>query len=489
MKTDKGSVILSNFTWRLLERFGAQGVTFLVSIILARVLEPEIYGTIALITVVTTILQVFVNSGLGSALIQKLDADDIDFSTVFYFNFIVCVVLYVLLYFFSPALARFYNRDELTPIIRTLGLILIISGFKNIQNAYVSRNLLFKKYFFATLGGTITAAVIGIGMAYKGFGVWALVAQNLVNQFIDTLILWITVKWRPKAFFSFSRLKVLLKYGYKLLFASLLDTIWNQVRQLIIGKKYSSSDLAFYNKGNELPQDVSIAISSSIDSVLFPVMSKAQESSEEVKRITRRAIKVESFVLWPLMLGLCACANSVILLLYTGKWLFAVPYLRIFCITYAFYPIHTANLNAIKALGRSDIFLKLEVIKKIVNLGLIIGSMWFGVYIMALSALIGSIASQIINSWPNKRLLNYSYFEQLLDIIPSLILSIIMAILVLCVVLLHLSPSVTLIIQIPLGMIIYYLGAKVTKNDSLPYLIRIVKHTFTKGRKHSGEGE
>jgi len=476
-------VVTSNFFWRLLERFGAQGVTFIVSCALARVLDTKLFGTVALITVITSILQVFVDSGLGSALIQKKDADEIDFSTVFYFNFLMCVVLYGALFIASPWIARFYGQEQLTPVIRTLGSVLIISGFKNIQNAYVSRNLLFKKYFFATLGGTVTAAVVGISMTYLGYGVWALVAQNLVNQFIDTVILWVIVKWRPKAAFSFKRLKGLFSFGWKLLASSLIDTLWTQARQLIIGKKYSTNDLAFYNKGQEYPHLLTNSINASIDSVLFPVMSKEQESREQVKAITRKAIQVESYVLWPMMIGLAVCSESLICVLITEKWLPSAFYLKIFCVTYAFYPIHVANLNAIKAIGRSDIFLKLEILKKIVGLILLIGSMWISVKAMAYSLLIGSVASQIINSWPNKKLLNYSYLDQIKDILPSLLLSLFMGVIVYFIYYLKLSMLATLIIQIVVGVIVYMIGSKLFHISSYEYVLSIVKNFLAKKQK------
>ena len=473
----------SNFLWRLLERFGAQGVTFVVSIALARVLDTSTYGTVALITVITTILQVFVDSGLGSALIQKKDADDVDFSTVFFFNCVICFVLYFALFFFAPVIARFYNQyegEELVPVIRVLGLILIISGFKNIQNAYVSRNLLFKKYFFATLGGTLTAAVVGIWMAYRGYGVWALVLQNLVNQSIDTIILWITVRWRPKAVFSFGRFKALFSYGWKLLASSLLDAVWNQARQLIIGKKYSTDDLAFYNKGQEYPHLLTSSVNASIDSVLFPILSQAQESREHVKAITRKAIQVESYILWPMMIGMAACAESLICVLITEYWLPAVLYLRISCITFAFYPIHIANLNAIKAMGRSDLYMKLEIAKKIVGFLLLVTSMWISVEAMAYSLLLGSVFSQIINSWPNRKLLDYHYLEQIRDILPAALLSIAMGGIVYCVFLLHLPSIITLIIQIVLGILVYVLGSVLLRLESFRYVVSIAKGVLSR---------
>lgn len=474
------SIVTQNFFWRLLERFGAQGVTFVVSIVLARVLETNTYGTVALITAITSVLQVFVDSGLGSALIQKKDADNIDFSTVFYFNLAICACLYIGLFFASPLIARFYERKELTPVIRVLGLVLIISGFKNIQNAYVSRNLLFKKYFFATLGGTVAAAIIGIWMAYKGYGVWALVVQNVVNQLVDTIILWIIVEWRPKAVFSFQRFKILFTYGWKLLASSLIDTVWIQARQLIIGKKYSANDLSFYNKGQEYPQLLTNSINASIDSVLFPVMSQAQESAEKVKAITRKAIQIESYILWPMMIGLAACAESLVCVLIKEKWLPSVFYLRIFCITFAFYPIHVANLNAIKAMGRSDLYMKLEILKKIVGLVLLAISMWISVRAMAYSLLIGSIASQIINSWPNKHLLDYGYVEQIKDVIPSAALALVMGAIVYCIYLLHLPYRITLLIQIVSGVTIYLVGSKLFYSQCLDYVKSIITELVNK---------
>lgn len=475
--------ISSNLMWRFLERFGAQGVTLIVSIILARVIDPVVYGTIALVTVITTILQVFVDSGLGIALVQKKDVSDTDFSTVFYFNLIICIVLYLGLFFISPSIAKFYDDADLTTIIRVLGLILIISGLKNIQGAYVSRNLQFKKYFFATLGGTLVAAVVGIWMAYSGYGVWALVVQNIVNQAIDTLILWITVRWKPKLLFSWKSFKSLFGFGWKLLVSRLIDTIWQDLRQIIIGKKYSSEDLAFYNKGMEYPKFATTAINSSIDSVLLPVMSSAQDDSNRVKIMTRRSIKTSSFIMWPMMMGLAACATPFISFVLTDKWLFAVPYLQIFCVVYAFYPIQTANLNAIKAMGRSDLFLVLEIIKKIVNLAIILSTMWFGVLWLALGAICGSIISQIINSWPNKKLLGYSYFEQLKDILPPLLLSLFMGAIVYCISFFDMANWLLLLIQIPLGIFIYVCGAWILKFESFYYCITMVKEFFKKRLK------
>ena len=470
--------VFSNMIWRFLERTGAQLVSFIVSIVLARILSTEDYGTIELVLVFITILNVFVDSGLGTSLVQKKDSDNIDFSTVFYTNVVFCIVLYLLLFFASPFIAGFYNRLELTTIIRVLGITIIISGVKNIQQAYVSKTLQFRKFFFATLIGTVIAAVVGIWMAYHDYGVWALVAQQITKVAVDTIILWITVHWHPNLVFSFERLKGLFSFGWKLLVSALIDTVYNNLRQLIIGKKYSAEDLAFYNKGDLFPRTIVSNINNAIDSVLLPAMSSEQDDQERLKQMTRRAIKTSTYCMAPLMMGLAACAPALVHVMLTDKWMPCVPYLRIFCITYMFYPIHTANLNAIKAVGRSDLFLKLEIIKKIVGLIVLLSTMWFGVLVMAYSLLFTSLASQIINTWPNKKLLNYGYLEQLKDILPGIALAVVMGILVSLFNFLPVAEWIKLVIQIPAGIIIFILGSLIFKLESFSYLKNTIIEKF-----------
>lgn len=465
----------SNFIWRFLERIGAQGVTFVVSIVLARLLDPTVYGIVAIVTVFTTIMQVFVDSGMGNALIQKKDADDIDFSSVFYFNLFMCAILYLLMFFAAPFIASFYEMPELASLIRVMSLILIISGVKNIQQAYVSRNMLFKKFFFATLGGTIGAAIIGIWLAWKGYGVWALVVQNLFNALVDTVILWITVKWRPRLVFSFQRLQGLFSFGWKLLASALLNTVYMELRQLIIGKVYTSEDLAFYNRGNQFPKLIVQNINTSIDSVLFPTMAKDQDDRSRVRNMTRRAIKVSSFLMMPLMMGLAVCAEPIVRLVLTEKWLPSVFFMRVFCFTFAFFPVHTANLNAIKALGRSDLFLKLEIVKKIIEFSLLLTTMFISVKAMALSVLAVSVLGQIINSWPNRKLLNYRYEDQLKDMLPQIGLSCVMGGIVFTIQFLRLSDIATLLIQVPLGAFIYITGSRLLRIDSYEYVKGLIK--------------
>ena len=475
MKKENKILVLTSFLWRFAERVGAQGVSFIVSVVLARILDPKVYGTIALVTVFTAILNVFVDSGLGSALIQKKDADDLDFSSVFYCNLVVCCLLYGFMFFAAPGIASFYKDTGLTPVIRVLSLTLVISGVKNIQHAYVSRTMQFKRFFFATLGGTIGAAVLGIYMAYKGYGVWALVAQQLFNMTVDTIILWITVKWRPKKLFSFERLKSLYSYGWKLLISSLLDTGFTELRQLIIGRKYTSADLAFYNRGRQFPYMIVENTNASINSVLFPTMSQAQDDKKRLKEMTRRSIKTSTYIMAPLMMGMAFCAEPIVRLLLTDKWIDCIPFMRVFSVTFMFQPIHTANLNAIKAMGRSDIFLKLENIKKIISLIILLSSMWFGVMAMAYSLLLSTFLCMIINSWPNRKLMDYSYKNQMKDIMPSILLAVGMGMCVYCIQFIRLSNILTLLVQIPLGAIIYIVLSKIFRIEAYLYLVEIIK--------------
>lgn len=468
------NTVFSNVIWRFAERVGAQGVKLIVELLLARLLLPDDYGVIAIVTVIINLLNVFVDSGLGNALIQKKDADELDFSSVFWFNVLCCLILYAITYCFAPYIAKFFNRSELTLIIRVLTIQIIISGVKNVQQAYVARNLQFKKFFFATLGGTIGAAFFGILLAYKGLGVWALVTQQLLNAALDTMILWRIVKWRPRREFSLSRLAGLLSFGWKLLVSSLVETLYIEIRQIVIGKKYSSSDLAYYNKGQQFPMFIVGNVCTSIDSVIMPAMSTVQDDKERLKSMTRRAIKTNIYVIAPIMMGLFAIATPLIRLLLTEKWIDCVPYMRILCITYMFYPIHTANLNAIKAMGRSDLYLKLEIIKKVVGLAALLLTMNISVMAMAYSLLFTEVAGQIINTWPNKKLLDYGYFEQMEDIFPTILLAVVMGACVFATNNLNVKEIILLPLQISLGIIIYVSGSSLLRIDSLYYMRDII---------------
>ena len=464
------NTVIKNFFWRFFERCGSQLISLLVFFVLARLLDPAAYGMIALVSVFIIILDVFVNSGLGNALIQKKNADNVDFSTVFYFNVLVSLVLYAVLFGVAPFIAVFYKIPELSPVIRVLGLSIVIAGIRNIQQAYVSRNLVFKKMFFATMCANVSSAIIGISMAYNGLGVWALVAQHLTSLIVGTIFLWIVVGWRPNFLFSMNRLKSLFSFSWKLLISSLLDQGYNQLRQLIIGRIYTARDLAFYNQGNHLPNLIVTNINTSIDSVLFPSMSAEQDDINCLRNMTRRSISVSTYIMMPCMMGLAVSAEPFVRLVLTEKWLPCVPFVYVFCFSYAFYPVHTANLNAIKALGRSDLFLILEIIKKVVGIVAILLTMNISVMAMAYSLVVTSVLSQVVNSWPNKKLLGYSYLEQLKDIFPHMMITLLMGALVYCVKFVIDADALVLITQVLLGVALYIGLSIVFKNESFCYI-------------------
>lgn len=471
----KSRSIFVNLFWKFGERISAQLVTLLVSIVLARLLSPEDYGAIALVTVFITIANVFVSNGFGSALIQKKDADNVDFSSVFYVNVAFSLLIYICLYAMAPFVADFYNNDLLSPVMRVLSLRIPVAAINSIQQAYVSRNMMFKKFFFSTLFGTILSGIVGCVMAYQGFGIWALVGQYLTNTTVDTIILWFTVKWRPNLVFSFHRVKTLISYGWKLLASGLLDTGYNQLRSLIIGKKYSSSDLAFYNQGQKYPELVVVNINASISSVLFPAISSNQDDKSLVKSMTRRAIRISSYIMWPMMFGLMLVAKPLVSLILTDKWLPCVPFLQIACFTYGFWPIHTANLEAIKAIGRTDLFLKLEIIKKVIGLAILLLSMNYGVLAIAMSGIITTFTSCFINAYPNTQILNYKYREQFGDILPHMFVALLMCIIVYPLKFIFANDFLLMGSQIVAGGLVYIGLSVIFKLDSFYYIADILK--------------
>lgn len=475
MNGNKKGIIVSGLLWKFAERMAAQGVSFAVSVILARLLIPADYGIIALVLIFVNLANVFVSTGFSTALIQKSDADDIDYSTMLYCSVAVAVVMYVILFVSAPKIELFFNQDGLAKVIRVISLILLVNAFKSIQHAYVSSNMLFKRFFYSTLGGTVVSAVVGIYMAYHGFGVWALVAQNMINTFIDTLILYITVKWRPRLLFSFKRAKILMLYGWNITLGQLLSTGYNQIRSVVVGKIYSSADLAFYNKGEQIPQLITINIDASVSSVLFPALSNENKDIDRFKILTRNAISTSSYVLFPLMLGLAAVSEPLVRLLLTEKWLFCVPYMRMACIAYAFIPINSTNLQSIKALGKSGTFLKVEIIKKTIGIILIIVTMFHSVFAIALSNVFINILAIFINSYPNKKLMNYGFKEQILDISPYFIGSVTMAAIVYMVNLFNINDVATLIIQIIVGGVSYSVISYVFNFEPFYMLIDVLK--------------
>lgn len=469
------TTFIANMIWRFAERCGNQIIQFVVQVILARLLMPSDYGIISLITVFITIFLVFAQSGLGQALVQKKAADNVDFSTVFYFSLAFSVVLYGILYLCAPIIAAFYEQPVVTNVVRALGVTIIIGAVNTVQLAYVQKTMQFRKFFYSSLGGVVVSAVVGIAMAYLGFGVWALVGQQISNQFVNMVILWFTMKWRPQRVFSLKKGRSLFSFGWKILCSSLIDNIYSNIYSLTLGKFYSASDLGHYNRGKQFPQLIAQNINMTFESVLFPVLSEAQDEKERLKSMVRRSIVTSGFIIFPAMAGLGAVAEPLIKILLTDKWLPAVPFLQFCCFTYALWPIHTANLQAIRALGRSDIFLKLEIIKKILGVTILVITLKRGLNAIMIGSCVSAVITSFINASPNKKLLGYSYVEQLKDVLPEAAASIIMLAAVMAVRLLGLSEWPMIIIQTLLGICVYILLSKLFKLESLDYVINTIK--------------
>lgn len=482
---DKSS-ILTSLMWKLMERFGAQGAQFIVTVILARLLSPRDFGVISLISIFIVLANTLISSGFNTALIQKKNVDDLDLSSIFYLSLVVSGFINVILLFAAPFIAHFFKEQQLTILIRVLSFTLYLGALNSIQNAIVARKMQFKKLFFSSLGGTIVSGAIGIGLAYDSYGVWALVYQQISGQIIISIILWFSVKWRPRLIFSLKRVKKLFPYASKMLISSVIDVMYTNIRIVVIGRLYSPAILGFYNRGMQIPSLIVSNLDGSIQSVMFPALSSQQDDRLKVKIMVRRSIITSSFFVFPMMAGLAVIAKPLVYVLFTVKWLPAVPFLEIACVSSAFLPIHTANLQAISAMGRSDIFLRLELLKKTIGVCILIVSMFFGVYAVAFGAVISGAISTFINAYPNLKLLDYSYKEQWKDIMPSFVTALVMGTVVYSIQYFGFTPIITLAIQVVLGLVLYVVLARISKLEIFIYILstakELVRHNRMKSR-------
>ena len=477
------SKVFSGIIWSFGERFLAQIVSFVVSVVLARFLLPEEYGIVSMVLVFINLANVFVSNGFGESLIQKKDADELDFSTVFCCSLGVSIALYVLLYVAAPLIAQYYRMPVLTVVLRVLAIKIPISSISTIQHAYVSRHMMFRKFFYSTLFGTLFSGLLGIFMAIRGFGIWALVAQYLSNTVIDTIVLFFTVSWRPHFKYSKEKARLLIGFGWKLTAASLLNRVYVELRSLIIGRKYSAADLAFYNRGDHLPSLIITNLNTAISTVLFPAMSNYSDDKVKLKEVSRRSMSLTAYIVFPLLCGLMVVSSNLVELLLTEKWLPCVPYLWMSCIFFMCQPIQTTNWQIIKAVGRGDLCLQLEMFKKVIGISMILLSMNFGVMALAISNALFGIISMFVNMIPNGRLIGYTLKEQLADFMPSLLLSAIMAALVWCIGRIEMNILLLLLIQVVAGGIIYVAGSLITRNKNFTYFISIIRQAKEKSEK------
>lgn len=472
--------ILSGLFWKFSERFASQLISMVVSIILARLLLPSEYGTVALVTIFITIADVFVNDGFGTALIQKKDADNLDFSTVFYFGIVFSFGLYYILFFIAEAVAAFYDMPILCPVLRVLSLRVPIGAINSVQQAYVSRNMLFKRFFYSTIGGTIASAVVGIAMAYLGFGVWALVFQYLSNTIAGTIVLWCTVKWRPDKAFSFQRLKQLYHYGWKLLVQSLMVNVYSNLRSLVIGKVYTTDDLAFYNRGSYFPNLIVVNVDSAMGAALFPAMAKEQSSADKVKNITKKATRLSSYVMSPLLIGFAACSIAFVRVVLTDKWLPMVPYLVIICINLLFRPAQSSALQAIKSMGRSDIVLKMDIPIRVFGVVTLLLAIKFGVIYIAVTEVLVGALGLILYGYNCGKIVGYGLGEIINDFGQNVLLALIMGVFVYGVNYMNFpSPIITLIVQILIGVFIYIITSLLTRNRNFFYILTEIKNIIS----------
>ena len=464
--------------WKLLERFGVSGTQFVLQIILARLLDPAHYGVLSIMIIFTTLANVFVQNGFNTALIQNKDVTEEDYSSVLWVSLGISILIYGAIFFGAPLVGAFYDMPDIVVPLRVLALMLFPGALNSVQLAKVSREMDFKKVFYSNMGGILISGAAGIVIALMGGGLWALVAQTMLNIFAACIVMFFTVRLKLRFVCNWHRVKVLFSYGWKLLVSSLLDTLYQDLRSLVIGKKYNSDTLGYYNRGKQFPQFIINAVASTTQSVLLPAMSKQQDDREDLKILTRNSIMISSYIVFPVMAGLAGVATPLISLLLTEKWLPSVPYMQIYCFTLAFYPVHMCNLQAINAMGRSDIFLKLEIVKK----GLGIGALLVAVFCfdspiaIAMTGAFTTVISCFINAYPNKKLIDYSYFEQMRDILPSIAAAVVMLGAVLAVQLLGLGAFATLAVQIALGVAVYVAVSVIFRLEPFRLLLNMLKN-------------
>lgn len=424
MNNLKGRTI-SGLKWSAYERVAAQGVTFVISIIIARILSPSDYGVVGMLAIFIGIANVFINGGFSSALIRKKDRSEVDFSTVFYYNIAVSCFFYLLLFFCAPLIARFYDTPILTKVTRVVGLNIIIGALAAMQRAKLVIAVDFKtqaKISLVTL--TITGG-LGILLAYMKFGVWALIFQHLATTTITTILLWYFIRWKPLGIFSKSSFRELFGFGSKIMLSGLLDTVYVNIYQLVIGKRYNATELGYYTRASGFAQLPSLEITHVFQRVTFPILSEMQDDLQRLAKNYRRLLKMSAFLVFPIMALLAALAEPVVRILLTDKWLPVVPLIQILCASHMFAPIHSINLNLLQVKGRSDLFLRLEIIKKLMVTAVLFVSFSFGVAAICIGMVFVSIVALIINTYYTGKIIQLGFLKQMKDIAPIMAISLI----------------------------------------------------------------
>ena len=460
-KTTKG------LFWSSVERFSNQGMSFLFSVILARMLDPSDFGIIAMITIFFAVAQSFVDSGFSNALVRKTDRREEDFSTCFYFNIGVGIMAYIVLFLIAPLVASFYNQPILSPIIRITGLGVVLNSLCVVQQALFTIKIDFKSQAKVTLSATIISGIVGVILAYQGYGVWALVWQGVVMTLARMALLWLMSKWRPTTGFSKSSFNYLFGYGSKLLASGLLDTIYNNIYPIVIGKFYTPAQLGNYSRALSFAQLPSSNITSILQRVTFPVLSTIQDDIPRLQANYRRLLKLSAFIIFPLMIGLSVVAFPMIRLILTPKWEGCSLYLQIICFALMWYPIHAINLNLLQVKGRSDLFLRIEIIKKIVGVCIMCITIPLGITAMCIGMVASSLISLFINTYYTGKLINIGCLKQMRDLTPIFINSLIMGGIVYFSIQISDNDILQLSLSIIVGVLSYIGGASMITRSEL----------------------
>lgn len=468
---------ISSLFWKLFERGGNALIQLVVQVVMARLLAPEQFGALAIMLVFVNLGNVLVQSGLNTALVQVPDLQESDGSTVFWLSFAVSLILYAVVFAAAPAIAAFYQMDYLVWPLRGLALLLVINSYNSVQVALVQRELEFRKIFNATIISVVMSGVLGVAAALAGAGLWALVIQQLAYQGFNCLALSRQVRWRPQAVFRMDRARVLFGFGWKLLVSGLLDQGYQSLTDLIIGKQFSATSLGYVSQGKKYPQALGTMLDGAIQPVMLSAVAHVQDDAAYVKRLVRRALKTSTFLIVPVMGLFCVAAEPIVRLLLGDKWLPSVPFLQVYCIVYMLLPIHSTNLQALNGMGRSDLFLKLELIKKAYGITYIL-IMAFAVgdlYLMVLGYIFTGILSAFVNAYPNVKVIGYSYGEQLRDILPAFVLAGVSGAAAYPLAFLGLPAIVTILMQSVVMLGLYLLLAKLFKLEELGYLLGTLK--------------
>ena len=467
------SKTVKGVSWSFVDNIANHGITFWVGLVLARILTPEEYGLIGIIAIFIAVFNSIVNSGFSNALIRKTDAKEIDFNTVFIFNMVMSTILYLILFFSAPFIALFFNQPQLKPLTQVMGCIVIINAFAIIQRTILIKKIEFKIQTIISLIASITSCIVGVSMAFSNYGVWSLAGQQISRQLLNTLFLWIYAKWYPKFQFSWQSFKELFGFGWKLLVSSLIDTIWREIYQVIIGKFYSTSILGQYTRAQQFSSMASNNLSSVIQHVSYPVLSSIQDDKERLKYGYRRVIKVTMLITFVLMLGLAAVSKPMIQVLVGDQWLIAAGFLPIICLQMMLYPLHAINLNMLQVQGRSDLFLKLEIVKKCVGVIPILFGIFINIYWMLWGSVCTGIFAYYLNSYYSGKFLNYSIIAQVKDISHSLGIAMVMSLITYMVSWLPLSPFILLPLQLFVGVTVTIALCEWTKLEEYKELKKI----------------